>query len=809
MNWDAFISYSKKDKSDVVEPLVRALEKESVRCWLDRSEIELGDDVALNVNMGLKQSRIGIVIVSKAFVGSVWPERELSALFSKDTSVDKQRIVPILVGDDREIKLLLQEYPLFTRNRYWKWSDGKDGIVLAILAILSRSESGGISDLTQRPRQIAVRKRFTAIVFAGGKSQRFGTFGQKVLFPVVHLGSEKPMIIHTVDLFSKLQIPMIIITGFQGKKVRETIEDYNRYSHSIKFIQQGDDEGEHLAQNTGGTLKEIYKEILEKTPAEYLLFTVGDQPYMEALTINEFILDIVEKGRYSGILVADATGTPLEESTSTRVSIAGDTLTLRTPPKDAEFDKYSNLLDVGVLVMHRSIFEHSVSKISSSDVFSKMLQNLPVEKERFLSKTDHNPWQFRNINRPEDTVSLTDDLRSLRAQRELGTDTSSMLLDWLRWNVDNRREEGFNIFDYSKTIKLTCEIDTTTICKHRLSCTPYCTYKAKHTDDVVLDTSVGKYVLDKAKKLGFQGVLFSGGGENLEPAAYQNFLKLLTYAKEELGLETNLATNGLYLTERYIRDIAWKLDSIRFSISPSENVSSSKVLVAPPIHKFCHYVKSFKNTSEDYSPTKVYANFLISPGTKREDIELLVRMYSQLGLDGIRLKLRHERQDDGEIVVRAAESRHHQETISALINDSNLTRPNIIVSKLPDLLRLIENPQSEPGSCWYRDFNPLILGADGRLYACCEFKYDEEPFLLGKVSHTEDNLVELIQLRQSPQPIVPKMCFKGCKGYLINSDLTFLLEQYNEKREKVFDYSENVAVRDRLMRNLPRTVLSN
>ena len=51
--FDAFISYSSKDKA-VVRELAARLEKDGVRVWLDEEQIKPGDSIPANSEKGLE-----------------------------------------------------------------------------------------------------------------------------------------------------------------------------------------------------------------------------------------------------------------------------------------------------------------------------------------------------------------------------------------------------------------------------------------------------------------------------------------------------------------------------------------------------------------------------------------------------------------------------------------------------------------------------------------------------------------------------------------------------------------------------------
>jgi hypothetical protein len=83
MLWDVFISHASEDKAAVARPLARQLEELGLRVWLDETQLKVGDSLRARIDEGLAQSRFGVVVLSPAFFGKKWPQRELAGLFAR------------------------------------------------------------------------------------------------------------------------------------------------------------------------------------------------------------------------------------------------------------------------------------------------------------------------------------------------------------------------------------------------------------------------------------------------------------------------------------------------------------------------------------------------------------------------------------------------------------------------------------------------------------------------------------------------------------------------------------------------------
>ncbi|MEE9442238.1 MAG: toll/interleukin-1 receptor domain-containing protein [candidate division Zixibacteria bacterium] len=92
--WDFFICHASEDKKEVVEPLAMELNNRGAKVWYDDWTLSIGDSLSQRIDDGLKNSKYGIVIISKAFFSKPWPQRELSGLVQKEIKGNKV-ILPV------------------------------------------------------------------------------------------------------------------------------------------------------------------------------------------------------------------------------------------------------------------------------------------------------------------------------------------------------------------------------------------------------------------------------------------------------------------------------------------------------------------------------------------------------------------------------------------------------------------------------------------------------------------------------------------------------------------------------------------
>jgi TIR domain-containing protein len=118
---DAFICHAGEDKQRVVRPLVETLTKGGITAWFDEAEVRWGDSLTAKVNEGLRISRFVVVVLSPAFIGKDWPERELNAALNIETSTGQVKVLPMLVGTASERATILGRYPLLNDKAYLVW----------------------------------------------------------------------------------------------------------------------------------------------------------------------------------------------------------------------------------------------------------------------------------------------------------------------------------------------------------------------------------------------------------------------------------------------------------------------------------------------------------------------------------------------------------------------------------------------------------------------------------------------------------------------------------------------------------------
>lgn len=99
--WDVFISHASEDKDTIVRALAERLDALQVRVWYDEFSLKVGDSLSSSIDLGLRESRFGIVVLSKAFLQKRWTEYEFRSLLSRQVNGERV-ILPIWHGVTKE-----------------------------------------------------------------------------------------------------------------------------------------------------------------------------------------------------------------------------------------------------------------------------------------------------------------------------------------------------------------------------------------------------------------------------------------------------------------------------------------------------------------------------------------------------------------------------------------------------------------------------------------------------------------------------------------------------------------------------------
>jgi len=163
---DVFVSHASEDKESIARPLAEALRHCGLTVWFDEYELELGDSLRRTIDGGLRNSRVGVVILSPHFFEKEWPQRELDGLTARRNAGEPHVILPIWHGV--ELDDVLAYSPPLADVVAARSADGVDSIAAAIVRALGRIERvRGTQHV--RPNEATPR----AEVSSGMRTQRY------------------------------------------------------------------------------------------------------------------------------------------------------------------------------------------------------------------------------------------------------------------------------------------------------------------------------------------------------------------------------------------------------------------------------------------------------------------------------------------------------------------------------------------------------------------------------------------------------------------------------------------------------------
>jgi hypothetical protein len=96
--YDVFICHASEDKATVVRRLADLLRRKHIEVWYDEFSLRVGDSIRRAIDKGLRQSRFGIVVLSRAFFQKEWPQYELDGLIEMEILGSEKVILPVWHG---------------------------------------------------------------------------------------------------------------------------------------------------------------------------------------------------------------------------------------------------------------------------------------------------------------------------------------------------------------------------------------------------------------------------------------------------------------------------------------------------------------------------------------------------------------------------------------------------------------------------------------------------------------------------------------------------------------------------------------
>jgi hypothetical protein len=131
---DVFICHASEDKDVFVRPLADALRAENTEVWYDEFTLQLGDSIRQSIDRGLRQSRFGVIVLSKAFFEKQWPQYELDGLVEREMRGEDRVLLPVWHDVDHD-EVMKYSPPLAGRKAALS-STGIEKVVQEIVGVI-------------------------------------------------------------------------------------------------------------------------------------------------------------------------------------------------------------------------------------------------------------------------------------------------------------------------------------------------------------------------------------------------------------------------------------------------------------------------------------------------------------------------------------------------------------------------------------------------------------------------------------------------------------------------------------------------
>jgi len=139
MLYDIFICHAFEDKKSFVRPLAKSLRENNVEVWYDEFTLKFGDSIRRSLDKGLRNSRFGVVVLSKAFFEKEWPQYELDGLTEREIKGKEKIILPIWHGITHDD--LMKYSPSLAAKKAISTDEGMAQVVKSILEVTHPQES--------------------------------------------------------------------------------------------------------------------------------------------------------------------------------------------------------------------------------------------------------------------------------------------------------------------------------------------------------------------------------------------------------------------------------------------------------------------------------------------------------------------------------------------------------------------------------------------------------------------------------------------------------------------------------------------
>jgi len=335
-------------------------------------------------------------------------------------------------------------------------------------------------------------------------------------------------------------------------------------------------------------------------------------------------------------------------------------------------------------------------------------------------------------------------------------------------NIDNQslllhKDNLSNYLLRGKTTPITLEVDPTLSCNHRC---PNCTFPNIKRNPRVLSRHVQDKILHGLKASNIKGMIISGGGEPCMFNRLGEFVKSVS----ELGIDITLTSNG-QLIHKHFHNLMHGLKRIRFSIDAAspESFMFTHGMEATYYYQVLENLRSaVAYKRENRLEIDIGVSFLMCEHNYRE-VESAIRMYEKIGVNFLHFKPMQ--------YWDRRTKRYYYKPIPGLdeifSNISEYKSGGFRVSYSRENYYTASRPDIDYAVC-HGAFFDVIIGADGKAYTCCHFKYNPK-YCYGDLH--QENLKSIINKVKAQ---LTDDCFPNCKMDALNQFVEYTVYNKDE-----------------------------
>ena len=295
--------------------------------------------------------------------------------------------------------------------------------------------------------------------------------------------------------------------------------------------------------------------------------------------------------------------------------------------------------------------------------------------------------------------------------------------------------EALDGFKQNKVVTpIKVQIDPVSFCNH--DC-PFCMFRYTKNDDVnalfdvkdMLPIAKMIEILDGCVDLGVKAIELTGGGE---PSLHPEFVTILEEIRAR-DIDIGMVTNGAWREKHFdkivdnLKDAEW----VRFSLDAA-TTDTHRVVHASSRNDFQKACRAIDALSELSVTTGI--SFVVQKQNMHE-VRDIVELGSKLGADYVRIAgVVFEAGRIEEIELSLTEHLETAEVVKGLIGNSEIK----VYDDFSDRSCTAFPRYNKGDTCYYSHLSPAI-GADGRLYLCCIWKYRPDGMIadLNKVNFAD------------------------------------------------------------------------